>query len=291
MSEGIVRLADGRDLGYREMGPPDAPVVIYCHGFPSNSGELGILEPTLARYAVRARVVAIDRPGFGRSTFQPSRRFTDAPRDVAELADRLAIGRFAVMGVSGGSPYALACADSLADRVHRVGIVAGVAPMQAAGMSEASLITGPSANSLLRRMQFELAALAFKKEQPAKFVERSIGSMCALDQLVLSTPSARAWFTELVRDSLVRGGRAAGQEAGLYRQPWGFDPEHLDVSVRLWHGTADETVPDSAGRWLAERIPNATMVTWPRQGHFTWMVEQLAVEAVAWTATGKSTPA
>lgn len=163
MSEGIVRLADGRDLGYREIGPPDAPVVIYCHGFPSNSGELRLLEPTLARYAVRARVVAIDRPGFGRSTFQPSRRFTDAPRDVAELADRLAMGRFAVMGVSGGSPYALACADSLADRVRRVGIVAGVAPMQAAGMSEASVITGPSGNSLLRRMQFELAALAFRR--------------------------------------------------------------------------------------------------------------------------------
>ncbi|MGB3184515.1 MAG: alpha/beta hydrolase [Ornithinimicrobium sp.] len=86
--EESVRLADGRDLRYVQFGQPDAPEVIYCHGFPSNSVDLRLLEPMLEQYPVRARVVAIDRPGFGRSSFQPGKTFSDWPRDVAEVADR-----------------------------------------------------------------------------------------------------------------------------------------------------------------------------------------------------------
>jgi pimeloyl-ACP methyl ester carboxylesterase len=47
-------------------------------------------------------VVAIDRPGFGRSTYQRRRRLLDWPADVAALADELGIERFAVAGYSSG---------------------------------------------------------------------------------------------------------------------------------------------------------------------------------------------
>lgn len=284
MAGGVVRLADGRDLGYTEIGPPDAPAVIYCHGFPSSSAELRMLAPTLARHAVPARVVAIDRPGFARSSFQRARTFMDWPRDLAEAADRLGIGRFAVLGVSGGCPYALASAHTLKDRVSRVGILVGVAPVEAPGMVAASVIAGPSAHSAVRRLQFELSALAFKKKQSDRFVDRSIASMGPADQAVLAAPAFRAWFTQLLAGSFAQGGRAAAQEAGLYRQPWGFDVQRIGVDVRLWYGDADATVPAAAGRWLARQVPSSTLTVWPGQGHFTWMREKLAAEAVAWTA-------
>ena len=284
MLDGVLQLADGRDLGYTEAGPSDAPAVIYCHGFPSNSAELRILAPTLTRYAVPARVVAIDRPGFGRASFQRGRTFMAWPSDLAEAADRLGIGRFALLGVSGGSPYALACAHLLKNRVSRVGILVGVAPAVATGMGHASVISGPSANGAVRRLQFELAALAFKKGRPERFVDHSIASMGPADQDVLAAPAFRAWFTDLLASSFVQGGRAAAQEARLYRQPWGFDLQRIDVPVHMWYGDADATVPADAGRWLAQQLPNSTLTVWPGQGHFTWMPEKLAAKAVAWTA-------
>jgi pimeloyl-ACP methyl ester carboxylesterase len=55
------------------------------------------------------RVIAADRPDYGRSSPQPGRTLSNWAEDVAELADHLAIARFDVAAVSGGGPYALAC--------------------------------------------------------------------------------------------------------------------------------------------------------------------------------------
>jgi pimeloyl-ACP methyl ester carboxylesterase len=151
-------------------------------------------------------------------------------------------------------------------------------------MRDASVIAGPSANGAVRRLQFELAALAFKKKQPGRFVDRSIASMAPADQAALDTSAFRALFAEVTASSFVQGGRAVAQEAGLYREPWGFDLQRIDVDVRLWYGDADVTVPLEAGRWLAQQLPSSTLTVMPGHGHFTWMSEELAAEAVAWTA-------
>lgn len=284
MDEGLLTLADGRHLEYRAWGHRDAPPIIYCHGFPTNRNELDLLQPELERHAVVARVVALNRPGYGTSTFLPNRSILDWPRDVAEAADRLRIDRFAVFGVSGGSPYALACAHAMADRVARVGIAAGVGPIAATGMAKASAIAGPSAIAPIRRLQFEAAAFSFRKGQEHRFIDKSIDSMSTTDQVALRDPDTRAWFTETLRESFTNGGRSVAHEAGLYRGSWGFDPREVTVSTHLWHGEADVTVPPSVGRWLAEALPNAHHIVWPLHGHFTWMVSDeagRAFEAIA----------
>ncbi len=48
---------------------------------------------------------------------------------MAQLADALRIERFAVAGVSGGGPFALACAWRIPERLTSVGIFAGVGPL------------------------------------------------------------------------------------------------------------------------------------------------------------------
>jgi pimeloyl-ACP methyl ester carboxylesterase len=73
----------------------------YCHGFASSRLDWQLLQPTLDRLGVEVRVLAIDRPGIGRSTFQPGRSLLDWPTDVAAVADFLGLDRFAVLGVSG----------------------------------------------------------------------------------------------------------------------------------------------------------------------------------------------
>jgi pimeloyl-ACP methyl ester carboxylesterase len=47
----------------------------------------------------------------GLSDFQPHRRLVDWPDDVSAFADALGLARCAVLGMSAGGPYVLACAQ------------------------------------------------------------------------------------------------------------------------------------------------------------------------------------
>ena len=284
MDEGVLDLPDGRKLAYTEWGPPDAPAVLYCHGFPTNRRELELIGPVLERCGVEARVVALNRPGYGLSTFQRARTFLDWPQDVADAADRLGIGGFAVLGVSGGCPYALACGHTLPDRVTRIGIVVGVAPIEATGMENAASIAGPSASGLDRRLQFGMMAYGLEKGQVDRILDRTFSTMSEVDRSAFEQPDLREWFLEVTRESLQQGGRTAAHEAGLLRKPWGFDPQRVAVQSWLWYGGADETVPSSAGRWLADRLPNCEYVLWPEHGHISWMIGEEAASVVAVTA-------
>jgi pimeloyl-ACP methyl ester carboxylesterase len=51
-------------------------------------------------------------------------------------------------------------------------------------------------------------------------------------------------------------------------RPWGFDPAMVTVPVLLWHGNADTFTPVSHAIWLAETIPNTTVIVHPSAAHF-----------------------
>ena len=122
----VIRLADGRVLGYAEYGPVAGPSLFLFHGLPGSRlavAEMWPEEPT------EVRVIAPDRPGAGSSAFEPGRRLTDWADDVRQLADSLGIERFLVAGFSGGGPHALAVAHGLPDRVIAVGSISGAGPI------------------------------------------------------------------------------------------------------------------------------------------------------------------
>jgi len=106
-----ITLCDGRRLGFAEFGDLQGRPVFYFHGFPGSR-----LEARLADRISRdsqVRFIGIDRPGYGLSSVKPERTFIDSAGDAAELADALGIDRFSILGVSGGGPYAAACASKI----------------------------------------------------------------------------------------------------------------------------------------------------------------------------------
>jgi pimeloyl-ACP methyl ester carboxylesterase len=127
MSESeTITLPDGRTLGYAEYGDPKGRPVIYFHGWPSSRLQ-SKLANTKAKWQ-HVRLIAVDRPGFGLSTYQEGRTILDWPDDVAVLADALMIKKFAVLGVSGGGPYVAAAAYKIPDRLTKASIAVGLAP-------------------------------------------------------------------------------------------------------------------------------------------------------------------
>src|SRR5438270_11543678 len=94
MTEHILQLADGRKLGYACYGAADARPVLYFHGTPSSRLEPNILDvfeipmyDVLQRYNLR--LIAIDRPGMGLSSFQEERTLVSFADDVAVLMQLL----------------------------------------------------------------------------------------------------------------------------------------------------------------------------------------------------------
>jgi pimeloyl-ACP methyl ester carboxylesterase len=78
---------------------------------PGSRLEAGLLAAPAGQLGIR--LIGVDRPGLGVSTYQPRRRLLDWPRDITALADHLALHWLAVLGLSGGGSYALACARSI----------------------------------------------------------------------------------------------------------------------------------------------------------------------------------
>jgi pimeloyl-ACP methyl ester carboxylesterase len=60
-------------------------------------------------------------------------RIVDWPADVAEFANALGLERSAVAGISSGSPYALACARFIPERLKGCAVVSGLPPLTVRG--------------------------------------------------------------------------------------------------------------------------------------------------------------
>lgn len=124
-----VELPDGRDLGYAEAGDPDGEPGLVFHGWPNCRTFAAAFDEVGRERGLR--VIAPERPGFGVSDPDPDRGLTDWPADVTALLDHLGIETAPVLGISGGGPYALACAARVPERTPRVAVGCGVGPVEA----------------------------------------------------------------------------------------------------------------------------------------------------------------
>jgi pimeloyl-ACP methyl ester carboxylesterase len=232
------------------------------------------------------RLVAYDRPGYGGSTPAPDRSVADAAGDVAAIAEALGVERFAVWGISGGGPHALACAALLPERVVAVASLASVAPIDAEGLDWLAGMGELNLEEFAATRQGREALEAYLEPQARETVTAE-GVMEALRSLL--THIDAAVLTGELGDYLAASMREATQQgvAGwrdddlAFDKPWGFSIEDIRLPVQLWHGEQDLFVPISHGRWLASHIPTAEAHLEQQDGHLTLMQRRVP-EVHAW---------
>jgi pimeloyl-ACP methyl ester carboxylesterase len=266
-----LRLGDGRTLGYAEYGAADGRPILVFHGSPGTRLQVRLAHaPALAR---GIRVIAPDRPGLGLSTRCPGRSIADWPDDVRELADALGFARFAVIGISGGGPYAAACAWRLPERIIRAGIVSGVGPAEGPHLANGLRRPGHRAfNLVLETPWLMRCTMALGRPLSRRFSERLFERVRTLaptvDQPVLHRPDVVASLSASLREAFRGGGQGVADELLLLTRPWTFRPEEIRAPVRLWHGEADGVVPVAMGRYLARAIPDCRAEFIPGSGHY-----------------------
>lgn len=262
-------LRDGRSLGYAEYGTPDGEPGFYFHGHPGSRLEAQFADAAAADAGVR--IIAIDRPGYGLSDFQPHRTILDWPRDVVDAADQLQLTRFSVLGASGGGPYALACAHEIPERITRVGVVSGVgpyAPGSTRGMRWQNRIgfqLGARfpvlARLIMRSMERQL------RRRPERTLDAIAQAMSAVDAEIVRRPEVREVLAADITEAFRQGSWGAALDVVLLGRPWGFPLEAIKSNVFLWQGDADTLVPRAMGRHMATRIPNCHATFFPGEGH------------------------
>ena len=274
-----LKLPDGRHLAYATYGDPEGTPVFYCHGFPGSRLEARLFESAAIRH--RLRVIAPDRNGLGCSDPLPERQLLDWPDDLAALADGLGIDRFHLVGVSGGGPYALACAHRLAHRLEGVALVCPLGPLDRGGnlwtmrwpaiFSFSSIRTLPGLSNALYRHW----VVPFVKSHPQTIYNLMLSMAPPPDHRVLSRPQIREIIVASLTEAVRGGAEGVLREMAIYAAPWGFEPEAIEMPIALWHGTADDTVPVTQGRELADRLPDCNARYLDGEGHFSLPVEHM----------------
>ena len=273
-NEELVRLPDGRRVAIASYGEPHGRPLFLLHGIPgSRLGMHYVDEPAKER---GVRVVCPDRPGAGRSDAYPQRTMPGYADDVSALADAMGFERFAVLGYSGGAPYALACGARLPERVSAVRIMAGAGPHDRPGSREGCSKSDLMLLNLSLKQPF-LARLAMSGwAKVARFAPsvalRSLAEELSepdrqfLEEGVREHGAAEVarWFSEGSR----QGSGGAVLDYQLYGQPWGFSFEEVSLPVHIWHGEEDLVVPMHHAEDLASRVPDAKLHKLEGTGHF-----------------------
>jgi pimeloyl-ACP methyl ester carboxylesterase len=265
-----IKLKDGRMLGYGEYGAPDGKPVCYFHGHPGSRLDWLLFDADDSAMELNAHIIAVDRPGTGLSDFKPDREILNWPDDVIELADVLQLDRFAVLGISGGGPYAAACAFKLPGRLTATAIVCGMGPSEAPGAKEGmSWIYAGKSPEERRQMLMGMASLI--RENPDQLVSQmKQAPFPELDKVVMDQPEVSRMIVGLTFGEALRSGiDGVDQDAALYARPWGFQLQDITAEVYLWHGEPDINVPVSVGRYVADAIPNCHATFFPDEGHFS----------------------
>jgi pimeloyl-ACP methyl ester carboxylesterase len=267
----VIRLADGRMLGYAEYGPAAGPPLFLFHGLPGSRLAVPEMWP---EDPVAVRVIAPDRPGAGSSAFQPGRRLTDWAGDIGQLADSLGIERFLVAGFSGGGPHALAVAHGLPDRVIAAGSISGAGPVDTPGALEGMNRVNRLIFWLARNAPAALWPLAAQharltKRHPAKVFDKAARdrNLPEADRAAMASLRMRELDTVAAPEAFRQGVRGFIHEARIHVQPWGFDPAAIKPPVFIWHGDEDANVPVAMAQHLAARIPDGRLTIYRGEGH------------------------
>jgi pimeloyl-ACP methyl ester carboxylesterase len=223
---------DGRKIAYTLCGDRDGFPVIVHHGTPGSRLFAAVLSDVAREKGIR--LITPDRPGYGLSAPPPEDwTWDDWPTDLTNLLHAEGIDRAALLGFSGGGPFALTAATS--EWATRVGVVGTVVPPADTPLAKLSRI--PFAVRVLFRASRVLASVAGPEIVVKQYTDRSV--LKPVSQVIAND----------FHEALQQGAKAVARENRLFATG-SIESGRLSIPIRAWHGIRDENAPLSAVQTL-----------------------------------------
>jgi pimeloyl-ACP methyl ester carboxylesterase len=260
---------DGVEIFYREAGPPDAPVVLLPHGYPSSSFQYRNLMPALGD---RWRLVAPDYPGFGYSQTPDRDQFSYSFAGYAELLDhfceKLGLTRYALYLFDYGSQVGFQLALKRPERVAALIIQNGDAYEETLGPKYRALQDYWADPTPEKRAQLAEAVTEHGLreevlgEVPAQVAERISPDLWTLAWPQLSRPVNREIMLDLFADIRT--------SVDLFPRYQAYLRQHRPPTLIVW-GPHDGYMPEESARAYLSDLPAAELHVLPDAGH--WALE------------------
>ena len=231
-------VAHGTLLRYDEVGVPQAPAILFLHGWRSSAA---VWQPILNRLKSQPRrMLALDLPGFGGS---PALRTAATVSNYAAVVDdfltTLRVTSVVVVGHSFGGRIALKLATTNPSRVAKLVLV------DSAGVRRSSLRrTVLQGMAKIVKPLFRLAALRSTRTK----IYESLG---ASDYV--ATPELTKTLQHVIGEDL-------SPLLPLVRQP----------TLLVW-GEDDTETPLVDGQTMAQNMLHAKLVVLPHAGHYSFL--------------------
>lgn len=264
-----IILSDGRKLGFAEYGDTRGKAILICHGWPGS--RLGMNKFNKIAHDLHLHLISIDRPGYGLSDFKKNRTLLDWVNDVEELVTKLQLNKFAILGISGGAPYAAVCAYKMPKQITKLGIVSGVGPTIDEVIKDNDrvwrfLIKQYAKKPYLATIGTEIHYIESKffpklffKWYKRKF-DKQILTKDILNQIAINK-----------KEAFRNGIKGAKHDLILYSSDWGFNLKNIKTKTLLWYGEVDTLVPASVGKYYASKIKSSQLYIYPKEAHSTFI--------------------
>jgi len=269
----LLALFDGRKLEYTEFGDPEGTPVIYFHGILHAREKFHPFSSYPEKHGLR--IIAPERPGFGKTSMQAERSLRTYTQDIAQLVKHLNIDTFYVLGDGDGGPAALACANLLGDRVRKAAVV-GCMP-------------DPTFEHMENIMSFDRKLMIMAKSTPKailnpfcrmilKALRRNnnyfrlmFNEFCKADQAVISTSEHEKLF-QTSMDNLLKenvDGFIDDYFSRLYL--WDFSVGATTTEVDMWHGEEDCFSNIRSAKSIAYALPHCNRHFLKGHGHYLFI--------------------
>ena len=259
---------DGHHVGVRRFGKLGGWPVVWCHGGLSSALDATFFDAAGRQHG--AEVIAIDRPGIGRSDYRHLPDIGRWGQLVETVADSLGLGRFAVSGWSAGGPYALACAAMMPERVRAVATLAGMAPLEHIGQAfELGLWADRVLIPAAQVSPHVVAALVrVSRAAPDRYLAWEVLRTAGFRDRAALNGKPLGWVVDAVREATVNGVRGTADDYRRIGRDWGFELGSVRQPTTVWQGDQDALVPAKHARRLSNSLPHATLRVVESAGHY-----------------------
>lgn len=275
------------DVEILELGDPKGKPALYFHGWPSSAIEAWPLHNAAEKHGLR--LIAINRPGYGRSGIVRLSSFTTWAEYVESLVQHLGLDSIHIIAMSGGTPFGLAGAVRLSKKVNGIHVVSGLGP---AHESEVLKTLNPGIRFLLNvgkwtpnvgRLGLACAGI-FVRALPGvpENLIRFDPHLSPADRDVFKEGRMNGLMNGIAAKAFQQGSYGPWQDGWLYCRPWNIPFETMNTRCVFWHGSSDGITSVYMIKKLVQQIPAAELLVWKEEGHFStpWAHTEELVKSV-----------